>query len=75
MGFKSWVVLFAAVALLTAPAVGQWVLKVEPNHSTVGFSIYLVEVILLGESGGRKRVSRDRATPHPLEFTSVDPWG
>lgn len=31
--------LFLALALLVTPAFGQWVLKVEPNHSTVGFSI------------------------------------
>jgi polyisoprenoid-binding protein YceI len=37
--YKSWVVLLASLTLLTAPAFGQWVLKVEPNHSTVGFSV------------------------------------
>lgn len=31
--------LFLALTLLVTPAFGQWVLKVEPNHSTVGFSI------------------------------------
>ena len=31
--------LFLALTLLVTPAFGQWALKVEPNHSTVGFSI------------------------------------
>lgn len=28
-----------ALTLLVTPAFGQWAMKVEPNHSTVGFSI------------------------------------
>ena len=39
---KAIAVTILALAVLVTPAYGQWAMKAEPNHSTVGFSVSIM---------------------------------